>query len=153
MVKQINNVPSIIPLNPVKEVAQNPLTTGNNVMNEIEGYIKLIERVMDLMTKFKSFQNPVQEAKVINTSYVPDMLTPDLNKMPTPSNPEGTPETEVKQVNEGGTMDINIDFILTVLEQIDSLKQGITVREVIDFIKADKDTVDKIIKMNMPKGV
>ena len=144
MVKQVNNVPNIISLNPNPTPSINPVPQANNLLNDLDGYIKLIERLMDLVEKFQNFKGigatPVQISSVNDMPNIPPQPA-DINTMPTP----------VKEDKGVETMQINLDFIITVLEQIDSFKQGITVREVIDFIKSDKATVEKLIEMNMPK--
>jgi len=144
MVKQVNNVPNIISLNPNPTPSINPVPQANNLLNDLDGYIKLIERLMDLVGKFQNFKGI--GATPVQTSYVNDM--PNIPPQPADINTMPTPVKEDKGVE---TMQINLDFIITVLEQIDSFKQGITVREVIDFIKSDKATVEKLIEMNMPK--
>lgn len=153
MVKVIKNVPNIIGINPAPEIpiniSSNPLQAGNTVLNEVDGYIKLVERIFDLYSKFQNFKGS-QATPVNNSVYVTDMANiqpqpSDINEMPTPNKP-------LKDNNEVGVNvmeTINIDFIVSVLEQIDTIKKGITVREVIDFINSDRKTVERIIKMNM----
>lgn len=150
MVRQVNNIPNIISLNPNPAPAINPVPQANNLLNDLDGYIKLIERLMDLVGKFQNFKG-ISATPVNNNLYVPDM--PNIPPQPTDINTMPMPTKDINENKGVETMQINLDFIITVLEQIDSFKQGITVREVIDFIKNDRATVEKLIEMNIPKGV
>lgn len=153
MVKVIKNVPNIIGIDPAPEtpinISSDPLQAGNTVLNEVDAYIKLVERILDLYSKFQNFKGS-QATPVNNSIYVPDMTNiqpqpSDIEEMPKPNKP-------LKDNNEVGVNvmeNINIDFIVSILEQIDTIKKGITVREVIDFINSDRKTVERIIKMNM----
>jgi hypothetical protein len=146
MVKEIINKPQIIGLTP-SSIAQPLAQTGNNLLSDLDGYIKLIEKAITLFDKIQAMrvQQPLINTKPINNEIV------DLGNMPKPS----------KQLIDNDKIDnkddvmnnINIDFILGVLEQIDTMQKGITVRELIDFIHNNQDTVNNLIKMNMPKEV
>jgi len=136
MVKEIKNLPSLIGVTPINNnVSQAPITAINNNVSDLEQYINLIEKALDLFVKFQQFMpnKNNQEQVQIKPFYAPEL--------------------EVKKDDGVGKMDINIEFIVSILEQIDTMQKGITVREVIDFIKNNRETVEKLIEINKGKSI
>ena len=137
MVKVINNTPNFIGLTPV---ATNPVSPVAPVSNfgDLENYIKLIDKALELFVKFQEIKNqlqnkqniqqPIQVSNVQVERTINDNLNKELN-------------------NAGDNMVIDADYVLMILEQVNSLKDGITVKEVIQMIKENKETFNNLLKV------
>jgi hypothetical protein len=131
MVKVVNNSPNFIGITPVQNNQTMPTINANSSLSDIEGYIKLIDKALELFTKFNDIKSQFQNKQVSQT----------INVESIPVNKE--------VVNTVNNTDINADFILGVLKQIDTMKEGITVKEVITLVEQNKETLNNIIKMNI----
>lgn len=138
MVKVINNTPNFIGLSPVSNTPNLPVSPINN-LSEIEGYIKLIEKALELFTRFNDIktqlQNKQQIQQPIQVTNIPveRAINNNLNN----------------ELNNNGVDNISIDadFILGILQQLETMKNGITVKEVIDLVQQNKETLNNIIKL------
>ena len=138
MVKVINNTPNFIDLSPVSNTQNLPVSPINN-LSEIEGYIKLIEKALELFTKFNDIKTQLQNKQQIQQ---PIQVTNIPVERPINNNLNN-------EMNNNGVDNISIDadFILGILQQLETMKSGITVKEVIDLVQQNKETLNNIIKL------
>jgi len=145
MVKEIVNIPNEISLIPQSNqpIISNPMGIAQSGISDIENYIKLIEKAIDLIDKLKSLSGIKTETNTI-INNTPHPSVSDMPRLNTNSNNE-----IIDNDIEGEKMNINIDLILNILKQIEAFKKDMTITELIKIIENDKDTIQKIINANM----
>ena len=138
MVKVVNNSPNFIGLSPVSNIQTTPVSPINN-LSEIEDYIKLIEKALELFTRFNDIKTQLQNKQQVQQ---PIQVTNIPVERPINNNLNN-------ELNNNGVDNITIDadFILGILQQLETMKNGITVKEVIDLVQQNKETLNNIIKL------